>query len=141
MATGWPTASTARTARTSCGCRRSHPATPKTIAFGSQPAFSADSRWAAYAIGYSEAQEEKLRQQKKPIHRKLGTLRLASGDMTTLEGIESFAFNASGTHLAMKRYAPERKDSQSTPAADDARRDDAHRPATWQRAATRHSGT
>ena len=88
----------------------------KTIAFGSQPAFSADSRWAAYAIGYSEAQEEKLRQQKKPVHRKLGTLKLASGEMATLEGIESFAFNASGTHLAMKRYAPERKDAPESPA-------------------------
>ena len=31
--------------------------------------------------------------------------------MTTVDGIESFAFNASGTHLAMKRYAPERKDA------------------------------
>ena len=91
----------------------------KTIAFGSQPTFSADSRWAAYAIGYSEAQEEKLRQQKKPIHRKLGTLKLASGEMATVDGIESFAFNASGTHLAMKRYAPERKDAPDSPAPAD----------------------
>ena len=94
--------------------------TPKVVAFGSQAAFSADSQWLAYAIGQSEAQEEKLRQQKKPIQRKLGTLRLASGDMTTVEGIETFAFNASGTHLAMKRYAPERKDQPEQPAADDA---------------------
>jgi len=82
----------------------------KSIPFGSQPAFSADSRWVAYAIGHSESQEEKLRQQKKPIHRKLGTLELASGTMATVDGIETFAFNASGSHLAMKRYAPERKD-------------------------------
>ena len=82
----------------------------RTIPFGAQPAFSADSRWVAYAIGYSESQEEKLRQQKKPIHRKLGTLELASGTMATVDGIETFAFNASGSHLAMKRYAPERKD-------------------------------
>ena len=94
--------------------------TPKVVAFGSQATFSADSQWLAYAIGQSEAQEEKLRQQKKPIQRKLGTLRLASGDMTTVDGIETFAFNASGTHLAMKRYAPERKDQPEQPAADDA---------------------
>ncbi len=93
----------------------------RTVAFGSQSTFSADSRWVAYAIGYSEAQEEKLRQQKKPIHRKLGTLKLASGEMTTVEGIEAFAFNASGSHLAMKRYAPERKDPPDAAApADDA---------------------
>ena len=88
---------------------------PKTIAFASQPAFSADSKWAAYAIGYSEAQEEKLRKQKKPIQRKLGLLNLASGDLSTVDTIESFAFNASGSHLAMKRYAPERKDASDTP--------------------------
>jgi dipeptidyl aminopeptidase/acylaminoacyl peptidase len=79
-----------------------------TAGFGSQAAFSADSRWAAYAIGLSEAQEEKLRQQKKPIHRKLGILNLTSGDVATVDGIESFAFDATGAHLAMKRYAPER---------------------------------
>jgi dipeptidyl aminopeptidase/acylaminoacyl peptidase len=93
----------------------------KTIAFASQPSFSSDSRWAAYGIGYSEAQEEKLRQQKKPIHRKAGILELASGTMSTIDGVESFAFNASGTHLAMKRYAPERKDAEgSTPPAEPA---------------------
>src|SRR5262245_30036341 len=81
---------------------------PKVIAFGTQPAFSADSKYAAYSIGISEAQEEKLREQKKPIHRKIGILTLASGESETIEGIETFAFNASGTHLAMKRYAPER---------------------------------
>jgi dipeptidyl aminopeptidase/acylaminoacyl peptidase len=91
----------------------------KTIAFGSQSTFSADSRWAAYVIGHSEAQEEKLRQQKKPIHRKLGTLKLASGEMATVDGIESFAFNASGSHLAMKRYAPERKDAPDAAAPAD----------------------
>ncbi len=56
----------------------------------------------------SETQEEKLREQKKPIHRKIGILTLASGEIATLDGIETFAFNERGTHLAMKRYAPER---------------------------------
>ncbi len=92
----------------------------KTIPFGSQAAFSADSRWVAYAIGYSESQEEKLRQQKKPIQRKLGTLELASGVMTTVDGIETFAFNASGSHLAMKRYAPEPKSPPDASAAEEA---------------------
>lgn len=96
----------------------------KPVPFGSQAAFSADSRWAAYAVGYSEAQEEKLRQQKKPIHRKAGILNLASGEAITVDGVETFAFNASGTHIALKRYAPERKDApeaapqpEETPAA------------------------
>src|SRR5262245_14314003 len=55
---------------------------PKVAAFGAQPVFSPifslDSRWVAYSIGYSEAQEEKLRKEKKPIQRKLGLLNLTS---------------------------------------------------------------
>jgi hypothetical protein len=84
--------------------------TTTTAAFGSQPAFSADSWWAAYAIGQSETQEEKLRQQKKPVQRKLGILSLDDRQITTIDAIESFAFDASGRYLAMKRYPPERKD-------------------------------
>jgi len=93
--------------------------TPRTAAFGSQLAFSADSQWAAYAIGYSESQEDKLRQQKKLIQRKLGLVHLEDGTTTTVEAIESFAFDASGTHLAMKRYAPERKEQPGQPPRDD----------------------
>ena len=114
----------------------------KIVAFGSQATFSADSQWVAYAIGYSEAQEEKLRQQKKPIHRKLGTLKLASGEMTTVDGIEAFAFNASGTHLAMKRYAPERKDRPTRPRRQTTRRQGRRSSsASWKPDATRRSAT
>jgi dipeptidyl aminopeptidase/acylaminoacyl peptidase len=88
-----------------------------TAAFGSQPTFSADSKWVAYVVGYSESQEEKLRRDKKPIHRKLGTLELATGKMSTVDGIESFTFNAAGTYLAMKRYAPERKETPDAAAS------------------------
>ncbi|HSC29185.1 MAG TPA: prolyl oligopeptidase family serine peptidase [Vicinamibacterales bacterium] len=87
-----------------------------TVPYGTQPAFSTDSRYAAYAIGYSEAEEEKLREQKKPVHRKLGILTLATGTTATIDGIETFAFNASGSHLAMKRYASERS-APAEPAA------------------------
>ena len=89
--------------------------TLRSVPFGSQPAFSADSRWAAGSIGLPEAEEEKLRQQKKPIHRKVGIVNLATGEVTTIDAVESFAFSADGTELAMKRYAPERKDA--TPPA------------------------
>jgi dipeptidyl aminopeptidase/acylaminoacyl peptidase len=90
---------------------------PKTAPFGAQPVFSSDSRWVAYSVGYSEAQEEKLRKEKKPIQRKLGLLNLATGEQTTVDGIESFAFSANGAYLAMRRYAPERKDGQPAEAA------------------------
>jgi hypothetical protein len=81
---------------------------PKVVAFGAQPVFSSDARWVAYSIGYSEAQEEKLRKDRKPIHRKLGLLNLANGEQTVVDGIESFSFSANGVYLAMRRYVPER---------------------------------
>src|SRR5262245_1633353 len=84
---------------------------PKIAPFGSQPVFSSDSRWVAYSMGYSESQEEKLRREKKPVQRKLGLLNLATGEQTVVDGIESFAFSANGAYLAMRRYAPERKDA------------------------------
>src|SRR5215472_8512930 len=55
----------------------------KVTAYGSQPAFSSDSRWVAFGIGVSEAQQEKLRKDKKPVHRKLGIIELAKGEQTT----------------------------------------------------------
>jgi dipeptidyl aminopeptidase/acylaminoacyl peptidase len=94
----------------------------KTVAFGAQPAFSSDSKWAAYAIGYSEAQQDKLRQQKKPVQNKVGLLNLASGEASTLDAVESFAFSPTGTHIAMRRYPPERPAAAAgaAPASEDA---------------------
>jgi dienelactone hydrolase len=82
----------------------------KVIAFGAQAVFSADSQWAAYTIGSSEAEQDKLRKDKKPIHNKLGLLNLATAEQAVIEDIESFAFSPTGTFLAMRRYAPEKKD-------------------------------
>jgi dipeptidyl aminopeptidase/acylaminoacyl peptidase len=89
----------------------------KVAAFGAQPVFSSDSCWVAYSIGYSETQEEKLRKDKKPIHRKLGLINLASGEQTTVDGIESFAFSPTGAYLAMRRYSPEKKETPETASA------------------------
>jgi dienelactone hydrolase len=90
--------------------------TTKTAAFGTQAVFSSDSRWVAYAVGYSEAQEEKMRKEKKPVQRKLGLLNLSTGEQIVVDGIESFSFSPTGTYLAMRRYAPEKKDSPEAAA-------------------------
>jgi dipeptidyl aminopeptidase/acylaminoacyl peptidase len=88
-----------------------------TILAGEQPAFSDDSRWMAYLIGFTEEQEAKLRKEKKPLRKQLGLLELATGKKTTVEGIESFAFAPTGTHLAMRRYAAEARDENAATAA------------------------
>lgn len=80
----------------------------KTIAFGSQAAFSADSHWLAASVGHSEAQQEKLRKEKKPIRRKLALVNLSNGDISSIDSVESFAFSADGHQLLMRHYAPER---------------------------------
>jgi dipeptidyl aminopeptidase/acylaminoacyl peptidase len=79
------------------------------IPFGERPAFSDDSKWLAYLIGFSEEQEAKLRKDKKPLHKQLGLLELATGKKTTVDGIESFVLAPTGTHIAMRRYGPERE--------------------------------
>ena len=85
--------------------------TTKTVPFGAQPAFSSDSHWVAYSIGISESQEEKLKKDKKPVPKKIGLLNLTTGDLSTVDGIESFAFSPDGAWLAMRHTPPEKKDS------------------------------
>ncbi len=84
-------------------------------AFGTQPAFSADSKWLAYSIGQSEAEQEKLRKEKKPVHNKLGLMNLATGKISTFGGIQSFTFSPDGAFLVMQRYRPERPSGSDSP--------------------------
>src|SRR5580704_3542547 len=81
--------------------------TTKTTAFGTQPAFSSDSHWLAFSIGYSETQADRLRKDDKPVLDKLGLLNLATGDQTVIDSIQAFAFSPDGTWLAMRHYPPE----------------------------------
>jgi dipeptidyl aminopeptidase/acylaminoacyl peptidase len=80
----------------------------KTIAFGAQQVFSSDSKWLAASVGVSEAEQEKLRKARKPLHRKLALVNLSTAELMTIDGIESFAFSADGHQLLMRRYPPER---------------------------------
>jgi dienelactone hydrolase len=98
--------------------------TTKTVAFGAQPVFSSDSHWVAYSIGISESQEEKLKKDKKPVPKKIGLLNLATGELTTVDGIDSFAFSPDGAWLAMRRTPPEKKDSEKKDSSDASDADD-----------------
>lgn len=81
-----------------------------------EPAFSSDSRWIAYAIGVSEADAEKAPASRKPQN-KLGLMDLANLDQSavTVDDITQFAFSDRGAFLAMRRYAP--RATAATPAA------------------------
>jgi dipeptidyl aminopeptidase/acylaminoacyl peptidase len=91
-------------------------AEPRVVAFGTQAAFNATSAWLAYAIGQSEAEQERLRTARQPVQRKLGLLNLATMTETIFEGVESFAFDRTGQSLAMKRYAPVAAGGAAAPA-------------------------
>jgi dipeptidyl aminopeptidase/acylaminoacyl peptidase len=76
----------------------------KTVAFGTQPAFSSDSGWLAFSIGYSETQADRMRADNRPVQNKLGLLNLATSEQTVVDSIQSFAFSPDGTWLAMRHY-------------------------------------
>jgi dipeptidyl aminopeptidase/acylaminoacyl peptidase len=89
-------------------------ASTKAYPFATQPAFSADSHWLAYSIGYSESQQEKMRKEKKPVHNQLGLTNLLTGEQVVVDNIQSFAFSPSGTWLAMRGYGPEKAGAAAT---------------------------
>lgn len=74
---------------------------------GFNAAFSDNNLWAAFQIGVSEDQEEKLEEQKKQVKYKLGLMNLNSAKVDTFENIQSFEFAETGNHLVMTKYKPE----------------------------------
>jgi dienelactone hydrolase len=91
--------------------------TTKIIAFGAQPAYSDDSKWIACSIVPSESEQEKLRSEQKPVQNKLGLLNLTTGETSTIDGIDSFAFSPDGAYIAMRRYSASRPSAPATPGA------------------------
>jgi dienelactone hydrolase len=81
--------------------------TTKITPFGTQPAYSSDSHWLAFSIGYSEAQADRLRKDDKPVQNKMALMNLVTGDQAVVDAIQSFAFSPDGTWLAMRHYPPE----------------------------------
>jgi dienelactone hydrolase len=70
---------------------------------GARPAFSDDSRFAAYRIEPLKKEREKLEKAKQPITYKVELLDLASGDKHTVEAADSFRFAKDSSYLAIKK--------------------------------------
>ena len=79
------------------------------ITYGSAAAFTADSRWLAYAIGVSPAERDRLTKDKKPIHYAVGIRNLAKGISETIKDVSQFRFSGDGRFIAMRRYPAEGK--------------------------------
>ena len=87
----------------------------RTVATATGLVFGADSAWAAYSIGYTEAEQEKMRQSRQPIQNKLGLVNLRNGEMTTVDGIQSYTFSRDGKYIALRRYPPTTPGTPSAP--------------------------
>lgn len=77
------------------------------IPCGTRPAFSENSRWAAYMIGLPKAEAEKLRKEKKPVPSKAELLNLATGEKYAADNASSFSFSKDSRFLAIKKARPE----------------------------------
>jgi dipeptidyl aminopeptidase/acylaminoacyl peptidase len=79
------------------------------VRYAVTPAFSADSRWIAYAIGVSPATRDRLEREKKPVHNALGFRELGGSKGDSVTDVASFRFSPDGRYLAMRRYPAEGK--------------------------------
>lgn len=78
---------------------------------GRAPAFAADNGWVAYRVGQSEAEREKLQDDKKPLRDGMGLLRLdpsaAKPEPAIIPDVTQWAFAPAAPYLAIQRYVPE----------------------------------
>jgi dipeptidyl aminopeptidase/acylaminoacyl peptidase len=79
------------------------------IPFGIQPAFGANSRWAASLIGIAPKERDKLTKDKKPIHNSFAARDLALGRTIVIPDATAFAFSADGNFIAVTKYPAEGK--------------------------------
>jgi dipeptidyl aminopeptidase/acylaminoacyl peptidase len=78
------------------------------VAFCSAAAFSADSQWLACESTVSEAEQDRLRKARRPVQNKLSMLDLATGAVTSIDDVQSFAFAGEKAYVAFRRYPPAR---------------------------------
>jgi len=79
---------------------------------GGAPAFSADGRWLAYRIGYSETEREKMQDDKKPVRDKVAIVGVDAAaahaaEPTVIADATRFAFAPAAPFLAIQKYLPE----------------------------------
>jgi protease II len=75
------------------------------VPFGTQVAFSNDSRWAAYTIGHSEKERKAMEKANKPVRSRLALMDLKSRAVTYVDDISSFAFSDDARWVVMRGYS------------------------------------
>lgn len=94
-------------------------ATSKVTAepFGSQLTYTSDMKFALWSVGYSQAQQDRMRAQNQPVQNKLALFNLATSTKTLIDNVQSFSLSADGKFVLMRRYAPATAAAGGAPAA------------------------
>lgn len=79
----------------------------RVVLHGSRPAFSSDSRWLAYAVGFSDEERERRQKAGEPARSSVELLDLRSGETTTITDIADFEFSDEGELIALHGYSGE----------------------------------
>ncbi len=87
--------------------RRTERDSTRTTPFGTQPAFSANSRWLAWTIGIPADERRRLEKDKKPVRLGVGLLDLEKETERSFPTNAGFGFDATGKYLAVLGYPPE----------------------------------
>lgn len=82
---------------------------PDVVAYGVQPAFSADSRWVGYLVGIAPTERERLVKEKKTVHNSFVARNLVTGDTIVMADVSAFSFSADGHFISLTRYPAEDK--------------------------------
>jgi dipeptidyl aminopeptidase/acylaminoacyl peptidase len=87
--------------------RRTSADSSRAFAFASGATFNGDSRWLGFSIGVSPEENERLTQQKQPVHMRFALLDLTTGDTMSVPEIASFRFSNDGRFVALRGYPAE----------------------------------
>ena len=90
------------------------------VPYGREPEYSVDGRWLMYNIGHSPDQEDRLKQDRRPVRDGLGLLQLSTFTDTRFTDVETAVFSTDGAYIAIERYAPRANTGRGGRRASDA---------------------
>ncbi len=92
-----------------------NPSTSKIYKYAlcSSLSFSNNSKWAAFRVGFSDDEVEKMNELKKPVRYKTRLLELSTGKERIFDNISSFAFTRDASHIIMSGYPDEKSKTRN----------------------------
>ncbi len=79
----------------------------RVFPWGSAPRFSPDGRWLSWTIGLPPEVREQLVESEEPIREKASVMDLQTGETREFDAVSERRFDASGSFLALRGYAPD----------------------------------